>query len=165
LCWARPEHPFGRFDKPLTGIPEGPERMTFRTPVVQSVVGPDQRRGWLVLASVVPLLVIAWVVFVDLEAALIMLLTLPLVPVFMRRIGRYTEQRTKERWQALRLLSSHWPSRSARPSAARPCAVRTLHAAGGRPRQPRRRLGERAPPKRVMTVCVSDLLSREQAAI
>jgi thiol reductant ABC exporter CydD subunit len=62
----------------------------------------------VVLACVVPLLVIAWVAFVDLEAALIMLLTLPLVPVFMWLIGRYTEQRTNERWQALRLLSSHF---------------------------------------------------------
>jgi len=62
----------------------------------------------VVLACVVPLLVIAWVAFVDLEAALIMLLTLPLVPVFMWLIGRYTEQRTTERWHALRLLSSHF---------------------------------------------------------
>jgi len=37
-----------------------------------------------------------------------MLLTLPLVPVFMWLIGRYTEQRTTERWHALRLLSSHF---------------------------------------------------------
>ena len=61
-----------------------------------------------VLASVVPLMVIAWVVFVDIEAALIMALTLPLVPVFMWLIGRYTEQRTNERWQALRQLSTHF---------------------------------------------------------
>ncbi|TMM01032.1 MAG: thiol reductant ABC exporter subunit CydD [Actinobacteria bacterium] len=61
-----------------------------------------------VLASVVPLLVIAWVAVVDLESALIMLLTLPLVPVFMWLIGRYTEHRTRERWDALRLLSTHF---------------------------------------------------------
>src|SRR4051812_12988293 len=61
-----------------------------------------------VLASIVPLLVIGWVASVDLEAALIMLLTLPLVPVFMALIGRHTEQRTRERWQALRRLSSHF---------------------------------------------------------
>ncbi len=60
------------------------------------------------LASIVPLLVIAWVAFVDLEAALIMFLTLPLVPVFMWLIGSYTEQRTRERWQALRQLSTHF---------------------------------------------------------
>ncbi|HUA47659.1 MAG TPA: thiol reductant ABC exporter subunit CydD [Solirubrobacteraceae bacterium] len=61
-----------------------------------------------VLASVVPFMVIAWVAFVDWESALIMLLTLPLVPIFMWLIGRYTEQRTQERWHALRRLSSHF---------------------------------------------------------
>ena len=64
-----------------------------------------------VLASVVPVIVIAGVAFVDLLAALIMLLTLPLVPVFMWLIGRYTEQRTRERWYALRgcrRISSTW---------------------------------------------------------
>ena len=61
-----------------------------------------------VLASVVPVIVIAGVAFVDRLAALIMLLTLPLVPVFMWLIGRYTEQRTRERWYALRRLSTHF---------------------------------------------------------
>ncbi|MBV9940691.1 MAG: thiol reductant ABC exporter subunit CydD [Solirubrobacterales bacterium] len=61
-----------------------------------------------VLASVVPFLVIAWVALVDLEAAVIMLLTLPLVPVFMWLIGLYTKERTEERWQALRQLSTHF---------------------------------------------------------
>jgi thiol reductant ABC exporter CydD subunit len=60
------------------------------------------------LASVVPLLVIAWVAVVDVEAAVIMALTLPLVPVFMWLIGRYTEHRTHQRWEALRQLSSHF---------------------------------------------------------
>ncbi len=62
----------------------------------------------VVLASVVPFLVIVWVGLVDVESALIMLFTLPLVPVFMWLIGRYTEQRTHERWQALRQLSTHF---------------------------------------------------------
>ena len=61
-----------------------------------------------VLASVVPLMVVVWVAFVDLESAVIMLLTLPLVPVFMWLIGRYTEERTRERWEALRQLSTHF---------------------------------------------------------
>ncbi len=61
-----------------------------------------------VLAVVVPLLVIAWVAVIDVEAALIMLLTLPLVPLFMWLIGRYTEQRTQERWLALRQLATHF---------------------------------------------------------
>jgi ATP-binding cassette, subfamily C, bacterial CydD len=62
----------------------------------------------VVLASVVPWLVVAWVALMDLESALIMLLTLPLVPVFMWLIGTYTEQRTRERWQALQQLACHF---------------------------------------------------------
>jgi thiol reductant ABC exporter CydD subunit len=62
----------------------------------------------VVLASVVPLVVLAWVAAVDVESALIMLLTLPLVPVFMALIGRYTKRRTRERWEALRHLSTHF---------------------------------------------------------
>jgi thiol reductant ABC exporter CydD subunit len=60
----------------------------------------------VVLASIVPFAVVAWVATVDLESALIMALTLPLVPVFMWLIGRATEQRTRERWHALRCLST-----------------------------------------------------------
>ncbi len=80
-----------------------------------SVQGVEALEGYFarylpqaVLATVVPLLLIAWVAVVDLESALIMLLTLPLVPVFMWLIGRHTEQRTQERWQALRQLSAHF---------------------------------------------------------
>jgi ATP-binding cassette, subfamily C, bacterial CydD len=62
----------------------------------------------VVLAVVVPLAVLGWVGAIDLTSALVMLLTLPLVPVFMWLIGRYTEERTLERWQALRLLSGHF---------------------------------------------------------
>src|SRR5262249_59785987 len=62
----------------------------------------------IVLACVVPLAVLGWVGAIDSASALVMLLTLPLVPVFMWLIGRYTEERTHERWQALRLLSTHF---------------------------------------------------------
>ncbi len=62
----------------------------------------------VVLACVVPLAILGWVGAVDLTSALVMLLTLPLVPVFMWLIGRYTEERTRERWLALRLLSTHF---------------------------------------------------------
>jgi ATP-binding cassette, subfamily C, bacterial CydD len=80
-----------------------------------SVQGVEALEGYfarylpqLVLASIVPFLVIAWVAFLDLEAAVIMLLTLPLVPVFMWLIGSYTEQATRARWVALRRLSTHF---------------------------------------------------------
>ena len=62
----------------------------------------------VVLACLVPPTVLVWVAVVDLDSALVMLVTLPLVPVFMWLIGRYTEQRTRERWQAMRLLSTHF---------------------------------------------------------
>jgi ABC-type transport system involved in cytochrome bd biosynthesis fused ATPase/permease subunit len=62
----------------------------------------------VVLACVVPLVVLAWVSAIDPTSALIMLLTLPLVPVFMWLIGRYTEERTRERWAELRLLSAYF---------------------------------------------------------
>ena len=51
---------------------------------------------------------VAWVAVMDWESALIMLLHAPARPVFMWLIGRYTEQRTRERWQALRRLSTHF---------------------------------------------------------
>jgi thiol reductant ABC exporter CydD subunit len=62
----------------------------------------------VVLACLVPVAVLAWVGAVDPTSALVMLLTLPLVPVFMWLIGRSAAERTRERWQALRLLSKHF---------------------------------------------------------
>jgi len=62
----------------------------------------------VVLAAVVPIAVLVWVAAIDPVSAGLMLLTLPLVPLFMWLIGRYTQERTRERWQALRLLSSHF---------------------------------------------------------
>ena len=62
----------------------------------------------MVLAVVVPVAVLVLVASIDLLAAGVMLLTLPLVPVFMWLVGRYTERRARERWQALALLSNHF---------------------------------------------------------
>ena len=62
----------------------------------------------VVLALVVPLAVLALAAAIDPISAGLMLLTLPLVPVFMWLIGRYTQERTRERWLALRLLSNHF---------------------------------------------------------
>ncbi len=62
----------------------------------------------VVLACVVPVAVLGWVAAIDLTSALVLLVTLPLVPVFMWLIGRYTEEQTRRRWQSLRLLSVHF---------------------------------------------------------
>lgn len=62
----------------------------------------------VVLACLVPVAVVAWVATIDLESALVMLATLPLVPLFMVLIGLHTEHHTRERWEALAALSSHF---------------------------------------------------------
>ncbi len=61
-----------------------------------------------VLACIVPPAVLVWAGFLDPLSALVMLLTLPLVPLFMWLIGRYSEERARRRWQTLRLLSNHF---------------------------------------------------------
>ncbi len=62
----------------------------------------------VVLAVAVPPAVLVLALVIDPIAAGLMLLTLPLLPVFMVLIGRYTERRTRQRWQALTRLSSHF---------------------------------------------------------
>ncbi len=62
----------------------------------------------LVLAAVVPLAVLVFVAVIDPLTAGLMLLTLPLVPVFMWLVGRHTERRTRERWETLARLSTHF---------------------------------------------------------
>jgi thiol reductant ABC exporter CydD subunit len=62
----------------------------------------------LVLAALVPVIVLVWTFAVDPWSAMIMLITLPLIPVFMALIGRATQARTRERWRALARLSNHF---------------------------------------------------------
>jgi thiol reductant ABC exporter CydD subunit len=62
----------------------------------------------VVLAVILPLSVIALVASIDLVSAGLMLLTLPLVPVFMWLVGRHTERTTRERRLALALLATHF---------------------------------------------------------
>ena len=60
------------------------------------------------LAAVVPVAVLVLVASLDLVSAGLMLLTLPLVPVFFWLIGRATGNRARERWQAMSLLATHF---------------------------------------------------------
>jgi len=62
----------------------------------------------LVLACVVPIAVLVVVAVLDPISAGLMLVTLPLVPIFMWLVGRYTAQRARERWQALAVLAAHF---------------------------------------------------------
>jgi thiol reductant ABC exporter CydD subunit len=62
----------------------------------------------LVLASAVPVSVLAWLAPVDLVCTVILAVTIPIVIVFMILIGKGAEARTRRRWRALSLLSSHF---------------------------------------------------------
>jgi ATP-binding cassette subfamily C protein CydCD len=61
----------------------------------------------LVNCAAIPLLLGARVLFADWISAVVIVLTVPLVPVFMVLIGRYTEDRVREAQTALARLSGH----------------------------------------------------------
>ncbi|MDK7082413.1 thiol reductant ABC exporter subunit CydC [Pseudoglutamicibacter cumminsii] len=61
----------------------------------------------LVSTAVIPLAVLARVLWADWVSALIIVLTIPLVPVFMALIGWHTEERIQEAQEGLDRLSHH----------------------------------------------------------
>ncbi|QYF90585.1 thiol reductant ABC exporter subunit CydD [Arthrobacter sp. PAMC25284] len=61
----------------------------------------------LVNCAAVPLLLGARILFADWISAVVIVLTVPLVPVFMILIGRYTEDRVREAQTSLARLSGH----------------------------------------------------------
>lgn len=62
----------------------------------------------LVLACLVPWAVLAVVVPADLLAGLTIVLTLPLIPVFMVLVGLHARRRMDRQWRALERLSGHF---------------------------------------------------------
>ena len=72
----------------------------------------------LVLAVVVPLIATAVIVTQDPLAAVIIALTVPIIPVFMVLIGRYTEARVDRQWTTLGVLSGHFLDVVAGPAHA-----------------------------------------------
>ena len=62
----------------------------------------------LVLAVVVPLIATVVIATEDLLAAVIIALTVPIIPVFMVLIGRYTQARVDRQWTTLGVLSGHF---------------------------------------------------------
>ncbi|KUM37603.1 thiol reductant ABC exporter subunit CydD [Arthrobacter sp. EPSL27] len=61
----------------------------------------------LVNCAVIPLLLGARILYADWISAAVIVLTVPLVPLFMVLIGRYTEDRVREAQSALSRLSGH----------------------------------------------------------
>lgn len=62
----------------------------------------------LVSAAVVPALAVAALVWVDWLSALVVVLTLPLLPLFAALIGRATAEETRHRWRALASLAGYF---------------------------------------------------------
>jgi thiol reductant ABC exporter CydD subunit len=62
----------------------------------------------LVSGAVLPILAIGTLAFVDWPSALIVVLTVPLLPVFAALIGHTTQESTQRRWRSLSALSGHF---------------------------------------------------------
>jgi ABC-type transport system involved in cytochrome bd biosynthesis fused ATPase/permease subunit len=62
----------------------------------------------LVSGAFLPLLAIGTLAFVDWPSALIVALTVPLLPVFAALIGHTTQASTQRRWRSLSALSGHF---------------------------------------------------------
>jgi ATP-binding cassette subfamily C protein CydCD len=68
-------------------------------------------RGYLpalVTAAVVPLATGLRILGADLISAVILAVVVPLIPIFMVLIGRYTEERTARQWATLQRLAGHF---------------------------------------------------------
>jgi ATP-binding cassette subfamily C protein CydCD len=90
-----------------------PERRTGEL-VTTAVQGVESLEVWFarylpqaVLAVTVPVVVLAFVLPRDPAAGLILLVTVPVVPVFMVLIGLAARAKTERRWQTLSRLSAH----------------------------------------------------------
>lgn len=62
----------------------------------------------VILTALVPPVILVVAAYNNLPAAIVLLLTAPLIPVFMILIGRSAEDATRARWKTLSLLSSHF---------------------------------------------------------
>ncbi|GAB2990582.1 thiol reductant ABC exporter subunit CydD [Saccharothrix stipae] len=62
----------------------------------------------LVVAAVVPAAVVVRLSLADLTSAVVVLVTLPLVPVFAALVGMHTRDRTRARWEGLAAVGGHF---------------------------------------------------------
>jgi ATP-binding cassette, subfamily C, bacterial CydCD len=80
--------------------------------VVQVVQGVDALDPYfsrylpeLILGAIVPLVGVVWVATIDAVSAVILLVTVPLIPVFMILIGSIADEQTAKRWRRLQTLA------------------------------------------------------------
>lgn len=62
----------------------------------------------LALAVFIPILILGFVFPLDFDSALILLVTGPLIPLFMILIGKLAEKRSLHQWQSLSRMSAHF---------------------------------------------------------
>ena len=62
----------------------------------------------LVLAVIVPISIVLVIFTQDLISALIVVFTVPMIPLFMILIGMFTQQKVDRQWQTLNKLSGHF---------------------------------------------------------
>ena len=87
------------------------------------------------LAGLVPLLVLAAVLWADPLSALVLLLTFPLIPLFMWLIGEAARERTRRQWVTLSRLAARFLDALA--GAADPAGPRAGRRRGRRHRDAR----------------------------
>lgn len=86
--------------------------------VAAAIDGVDSLEAWfarylpqVVLSVLAPLAILAWLIPLDWPAAMVLLVTAPLIPLFMILIGLATEHRARRRWRLMARLSSHFLDR------------------------------------------------------
>ena len=62
----------------------------------------------LFIAAIVPIMVGVTIAFQDLRSGFIVLMTVPLIPIFGILIGKFTAAATSKKWQTLNLLSGYF---------------------------------------------------------
>lgn len=62
----------------------------------------------VVLSAVIPVIMLVYLFSADLTSALIVLFTLPLIPLFMALVGWYTDRQTRSKWASLSRLAGHF---------------------------------------------------------
>lgn len=62
----------------------------------------------LVLSVIVPVIMLIYLFGADLTSGIIVLVTLPLIPLFMALVGWYTDRQTRAKWASLSRLAAHF---------------------------------------------------------
>ena len=96
----------------------GPRRHTDHSPAELATLatrGVDRLEGYfaryvpqLLIAATVPAVIGARILLADWVAALIVGLTIPLIPLFMILIGKYTQRGVRRQWRTLSVLGNHF---------------------------------------------------------